>query len=148
MLLTIFLITSKWCSIIRALTKISKCGVYMHTISTAQATGIAALHACFLPVNPPYCTQITKEIQAQNRRVKKIHTKFWKLSIKFYTQTVCNWRLSSLAEICEAPNDDLSPSSHVFRGEIRMIISLTSPATKLLLIQFHFVDAYFCSLII
>lgn len=43
----------------------------MHTISTAQATGIAALHVCFLPVNQPYCTEITQEIQARNRRVKK-----------------------------------------------------------------------------
>ena len=56
---------------IRALTKISRCGVYMRTISTAQATGIAALHACFLPVNLPYCMEITQVIQAQNRHVKK-----------------------------------------------------------------------------
>ena len=86
MLLTVnFLITSQWCSIIRALPKISRCGVYMHTTSTAQATGIAALHACFLPVNAPNCTKITQEIQARNRHVKRIHTKFWKLCVKFYT---------------------------------------------------------------
>ena len=32
--------------------------------------------------------------------------------------------------------------------EIRMIVSLTSPATKLLLVRFHFVDKYLCNLII
>ena len=41
--------------------------------NTVQATtGIAALHPCFLRVNPPSCTQITQEIHAaQNKRVKK-----------------------------------------------------------------------------
>ena len=39
-------------------------------ITTVQAMGIAALHACFLSVNPPYCTQITQEIHARNTRVK------------------------------------------------------------------------------
>ena len=34
------------------------------TLSTVQATGIAALHACFMRGNPPYCTQIPQEKHA------------------------------------------------------------------------------------
>ena len=31
---------------------------------TVQATGIVALHACFMGGNPPYCTQIPPEKHA------------------------------------------------------------------------------------
>ena len=44
--------------------------------NTVQATGIAALCACFLRVNPPSCRQITQEIHTvQNKRVKKYKQK-------------------------------------------------------------------------
>jgi len=39
-------------------------------------------------------------------------------------------------------------SAVMFWGKIRMIVSLTSPATKLLSVRFHFVDNNLCSLII
>ena len=39
--------------------------------NTVQATGIAALCACFLHVNPPSCRQITQEIHTvQNKHIK------------------------------------------------------------------------------
>ena len=41
------------------------------TVATVQATGIAALHACFMRGNPPYCTQIPWEKHAWNTRIKK-----------------------------------------------------------------------------
>ena len=44
--------------------------------STDQATGIAALHACFMSGNSPYCTQIPQEKHAWNTRVKKYTQKY------------------------------------------------------------------------
>ena len=44
--------------------------------STGQASGIAALHACFMSGNPPYCTQIPQEKHAWNTRVKKYMQKY------------------------------------------------------------------------
>lgn len=61
--------------------------------ATVLATGIAALHVCFLRVNLPFYTQITREIHSRNTRVKKIHEKihanFRKLRVKFYTSCNC-----------------------------------------------------------
>ena len=39
--------------------------------ATVLATGIAELHVCFLRVNLPFCTQITREIHSRNTHVKK-----------------------------------------------------------------------------
>ena len=37
-----------------------------YTVATGQATGIPALHVCFLSVNLSYCMQITQEIYLWN----------------------------------------------------------------------------------
>ena len=40
------------------------------SLPTVQATGIAALHTCFMRGNPPYCMQSPWEKHAWNTRVK------------------------------------------------------------------------------
>ena len=49
---------------------------------TVQATGTAALHACFMRGNLPYCTQIPREKHAWNTRVKKYTQKYTRNTTK------------------------------------------------------------------
>ena len=115
--------------------------------------GIATLSACFLRVTLPYYMQITQEINCETRMSKKTHK-----NTQENTGTFLETECKILHVQCRLHVDfhlwlkfvqqgtTISHPQVIFKYKIRMIGSLTGPATKLLSIRFHFVDKYLCSL--